>query len=84
MTRVLDLIREREEIFYANVSYFSGKKVCLHLHGVFPYLLVKSPTDETRYGEQLAQSLDMAINVALERGDAELKHVYDIHLVELL
>ena len=43
----------------------SGKKVCLHLHGVFPYLLVKSPTDEIRYGEQLAQSLDMAIKFIL-------------------
>lgn len=61
-----------------------GKKVCLHLHGVFPYLLVKSPTDELRYGEQLAQSLDMAINLSLEKGDTEKKHVHDIHLVELL
>ncbi|CAF1143805.1 unnamed protein product [Adineta ricciae] len=61
-----------------------GKKVCLHLHGVFPYLLVKSPTDELRYGEQLAQSLDMAINLSLEKGDTESKHVYDIKLVELL
>ncbi|CAF1015186.1 unnamed protein product, partial [Rotaria sordida] len=41
-----------------------GKKVCLHLHGIFPYLLIKSPTDEIRYGEQLAQSLDMAINLS--------------------
>ncbi|CAF0991008.1 unnamed protein product [Adineta steineri] len=61
-----------------------GKKVCLHLHGVFPYLLVKSPTDEIRYGEQLAQSLDMAINLSFEKGDTEAKHVYDINLIELL
>ncbi len=54
------------------------------MHGIFPYLLVKSPTDEIRYGEQLAQSLDMAINLSLEKGDTETKHVYDINLIELL
>jgi hypothetical protein len=54
------------------------------LHGIFPYLLVKSPTDEIRYGEQLAQSLDMAINLSFEKGDTETKHVYDINLIELL
>ena len=63
---------------------FIGKKVCLHLHGVFPYLLVKSPTDELRYGEQLAQSLDMAINLAFEKGDTETKHVYNISLLDLM
>ncbi len=63
---------------------FLGKKVCLHLHGIFPYLLVKSPTDEIRYGEQLAQSLDMAINLSIEKGDTDKKHVHDINLVELL
>ncbi|CAF3313781.1 unnamed protein product [Rotaria socialis] len=62
----------------------AGKKVCLHVHGVFPYLLVKSPTDEIRYGEQLAQSLDMAINLSFEKGNIETKHVHDIKLVELL
>ena len=62
----------------------TGKKVCLHLHGVFPYLLVKAPTDEARYGEQLAQSLDMAINLSFEKGEQETKHVYNIELVELL
>ncbi len=54
------------------------------MHGIFPYLLVKSPTDEIRYGEQLAQSLDMAINLSFEKGDTETKHVYDINLIELL
>lgn len=63
---------------------FVGRKVCLHLHGIFPYLLVKSPTDESRYGDQLAQSLDMAINLSFEKGDAEAKHVYNIQLVDLL
>jgi len=61
-----------------------GKKVCLHLHGVFPYLLVKSPTDEFRYGEQLAQSLDLAINLTFEKGDQDAKHVYNIQLVQLV
>lgn len=56
----------------------------MHVHGVFPYLLVKSPTDEIRYGEQLAQSLDMAINLSFEKGDVESKHVHDINLVELM
>lgn len=63
---------------------FPGKKVCLHLHGVFPYLLVKAPTDEPRYAEQLAQSLDMAINLTFEKGDQDTKHVYNIQLVELV
>jgi DNA polymerase zeta len=66
------------------ILFFSGKKVCLHLHGIFPYLLVKSPTNDLRYGEQLAQSLDMAINLSLEKGETEIKHVYDINLIELL
>jgi DNA polymerase zeta len=83
MKRVLPIRNQqtkKKELF----SVFTGKKVCLHLHGVFPYLLVKSPTDEIRYGEQLAQSLDMAINLSLEKGDTETKHVYDINLIELL
>lgn len=54
------------------------------MHGVFPYLLVKSPTDELRYGEQLAQSLDKAINLAVEKGDSDTKHVYNISLLELM
>lgn len=69
---------------WKSIESISGKKVCLHLHGVFPYLLVKSPTDEIRYGEQLAQSLDMAINLSFEKGDSENKHVHDINLVELV
>lgn len=65
-------------------DFVPGKKVCLHLHGVFPYLLVKSPTDEFRYGEQLAQSLDLAINLTFEKGDQDAKHVYNIQLVQLV
>jgi len=81
MKRVLPIRKKKKR---KNSFLFSGKKVCLHLHGVFPYLLVKSPTDEIRYGEQLAQSLDMAINLSFEKGDTEIKHVYDINLIELL
>jgi DNA polymerase zeta len=59
-----------------------GRKVCLHIHGVFPYLFVKAPTDEQRYGEQLASSLDMALNLTFDNNDT--KHVFNIELVELL
>jgi DNA polymerase zeta len=82
MKRVLGEFDPRPS--HRSLWLFSGKKICLHLHGVFPYLLVKSPTDEMRYGEQLAQSLDKAINLSFEKGDPETNHVYDIKLVELL
>ena len=77
-------VRRRSALRDPDDLSLPGKKVCLHLHGVFPYLLVKAPSAEVRYGEQLAQSLDMAINLTFEKGDQETKHVFNIQLVELV
>ncbi|CAF1131844.1 unnamed protein product, partial [Didymodactylos carnosus] len=61
-----------------------GKKVCLHLHGVFPYLLIKCTNDDIRYAHQLAHSLDKAINLSYGNGDSQAQHVHDIDLIQLL
>ncbi|XP_046399117.1 DNA polymerase zeta catalytic subunit [Ischnura elegans] len=60
-----------------------GKKVCLHVHGVFPYIYV--PYDgfepQERKAYRLASGLDKALNVSLGKSNATTQHVYKISLV---
>ncbi|XP_075227107.1 DNA polymerase zeta catalytic subunit [Lycorma delicatula] len=57
-----------------------GKKACLHIHGVFPYIYV--PYDgEISSGQsmyQLAASLDKALNISLGTSNSTRNHVYKI------
>lgn len=60
-----------------------GEKVCLHVHGVFPYLYVpysgQIKADILAY--RLAAALDVAINVSLGSSKANTQHVYKVQQV---
>ncbi|KAF7281979.1 hypothetical protein GWI33_003771 [Rhynchophorus ferrugineus] len=61
----------------------NGNKICVHIHGVFPYLYI--PYDGTSTVEtfiyQLASSIDKAVNVSLNQASSSTQHVYKICLV---
>ncbi|XP_008215763.1 DNA polymerase zeta catalytic subunit [Nasonia vitripennis] len=61
----------------------NGEKVCLHIHGVFPYLYVpysgQIKADILAY--RLAAALDTAINISLGSAKANTQHVYKVHQV---
>lgn len=64
----------------------NGQKVCAHVHGVYPYLYV--PFDEKdventgKYLQQVANSLDKAINISLGKSGATRQYVYKILIVK--
>lgn len=65
------------------VFFFLGHKVCLHVHGVFPYLYVpydgSSPSD--RMGRQIVMDLDKAVNILQGQGTSDAHHVFKAVLV---
>ncbi|XP_071444719.1 DNA polymerase zeta catalytic subunit-like [Hetaerina americana] len=67
-------------IFGSNAT---GKKVCLHVHGVFPYIYVPydgfEPHEREAY--RLSSGLDKALNVSLGKSSATTQHVFKISLV---
>lgn len=61
---------------------FQGKKMCMHVHGVFPYLyvLVEDEPDDS-YLTRLAQAIDKGINISLGRPTSYMQHVFNINVV---
>ena len=62
----------------------AGQKSCVHVHGAFPYLLVPclvvDPTDG--YLQQLARSIDQALQVSLGASSRTANHVFKIVVVK--
>ena len=62
----------------------AGQKSCVHVHGAFPYLLVPclvvDPTDS--YLQQLARSIDQALQVSLGASSRTVNHVFKIVVVK--
>ena len=57
----------------------AGQKCCLHLHGVFPYVLVPVPPNaDDGFASRLASSLDRAINITMAQSESRTQHVYKI------
>jgi len=51
-----------------------GKKCCVHVHGVYPYMLVPSPFGEAPANADLrglARELDSAIHASLQRPEGK-------------
>jgi len=69
-------------ILHVNLS-FTGKKTCLHIHGVFPYIYIPyegcGSHDKLMY--QIASSLDKALNISLGKANSATQHVYKVVLV---
>ncbi|XP_043477466.1 DNA polymerase zeta catalytic subunit isoform X2 [Leptopilina heterotoma] len=65
-------------------STLTGEKVCLHIHGVFPYIYVPyvGGDDPEDFAHRLAKALDYTINVSLGSAGSDTQHVYKIHQVK--
>ena len=62
----------------------TGQKTCLHIHGVFPYLYVPCVCGATTnsYLQQLARSIDHALQVSLGASSKPASHVFKIVVVK--
>ncbi|CAL1675382.1 unnamed protein product [Lasius platythorax] len=64
-------------------STVTGKKTCLHIHGIFPYMYVPCTIQENTdsYAYQLAASIDSALNTSFGSTLSTNQHVYKIQQV---
>nr|CAD7400920.1 unnamed protein product [Timema cristinae] len=64
-------------------STLTGRKVCLHIHGVFPYIYIPYDGAEPyeRLVYQVASALDKALNISQGSATSNTQHVYKIILV---
>ena len=62
----------------------NGQKACVHIHGVFPYLLVPASCQKVTDSllHRLAISIDYALQVSLGGGSRRGQHVFKIIPVE--
>nr|CAH7768167.1 unnamed protein product [Callosobruchus chinensis] len=64
-------------------SKSTGEKICLHIHGVFPYFYI--PYDGIEEPNSLmyriASSIDKALNVSFNQSSCTVQHVYKVSLV---
>ncbi|XP_074033298.1 DNA polymerase zeta catalytic subunit isoform X2 [Leptinotarsa decemlineata] len=62
----------------------TGEKICVHIHGVFPYIYI--PYDGIQEANSLmyriAASIDKAVNISLKQASSNAQHVYKITLVK--
>lgn len=67
-------------------SSSNGQKVCVNIHGAFPYLYVPcSETDPDIINQmtyQIASSLDKAVNISLGQTNSSTQHVFKVSLVK--
>ncbi|KAL3277042.1 hypothetical protein HHI36_012403 [Cryptolaemus montrouzieri] len=61
----------------------NGKKICVHVHGIFPYFYIPYDGLEEPNGlmYKIACNLDKAINISLGQASSCNQHVYKIALV---
>lgn len=74
-----------EKIFSVEINCFSvsGQKICVHIHGVFPYLYIPYDGKQEANGlmYQIATLIDKSINVSLNQTSSNAQHVYKISVV---
>eukprot|EP00088_Acartia_fossae_P071157 TRINITY_DN9705_c1_g1_i9.p1 TRINITY_DN9705_c1_g1~~TRINITY_DN9705_c1_g1_i9.p1 ORF type:complete len:582 (-),score=148.17 TRINITY_DN9705_c1_g1_i9:491-2236(-) len=55
----------------------AGQNVCLHIHGIFPYLYIPAPQKEDDgFLYRLCSSIDSAINTSYNQSKSTVQHVY--------
>ncbi|KAK9721214.1 DNA polymerase family B, exonuclease domain [Popillia japonica] len=60
-----------------------GEKICLHVHGVFPYIYIPydGQIEVDGFMYQIALGLDKAINISLGQASSNTQHVYKVCLI---
>lgn len=68
---------------YTCFFLIQGKKICLHVHGVFPYIYIPydGSEDVNSVMYQTAIALDKSLNVLMGQSSSNAQHVYKIALV---
>lgn len=73
------------KVFKFIIEYPLGQKACLHIHNVFPYLLIKPfksslDMDElAKYTFEFANQIDKVLNIALcVKDPLSTQHVFKI------
>ena len=68
------------------IFFLKGQKACLHVHNVFPYLLIRNfRSDEQldRFLYDLTQNIDKTLTLTLGQKDsANIQHVYKIEILQ--
>ncbi|CAH1283427.1 unnamed protein product [Diabrotica balteata] len=61
----------------------TGEKICVHIHGVFPYIYIPhdGSQDANSLMYKIAASIDKAVNITLNQANSTMQHVYKISLV---
>lgn len=61
----------------------NGDKICLHVHGVMPYIYIPydstvSKSEHDRFIYQIVGSLEKAINITMGQSSGKAQHIYDV------
>lgn len=66
-------------------STSEGKKVCVHVHGVFPYLYVpydSTSTEADKLMYQMVNSIEKGLNIALRNTNSNAHHIFKMTQVK--